>query len=106
MKPFLRATDRAPLAPVGWAAEPAGQWSGKEMEIVYDPRRHQVLLVRNPLPNATRSALAGAGYQRMTVDGSQEAWVRDRLATVRAGLEQCDHTASRQSGVEIGGLGR
>ena len=104
MKPFLRPTDRAPLAPVGWAAEPAGQWGGREMEIVYDPRRHQVLLVRTQLPDSTHRALAGAGYERMTVNGSQEVWVRDRLAAVRVGLERCDRTGRRQRSVEVGGL--
>ena len=106
MKPFLRSADRPPLAPVGWAAQPAGQWGGRDMEIVYDPRRHQVLLVRNQLPDATRSALAGSGYQRMTVDGSQEVWVRDRLTNLRVGLEQSNRIGSAKRGVELGGLGR
>ena len=50
MKPFLRATDRAPLAPVGWTATPAGTWDGKTVDVVYDPRRHDVLFLRKDLP--------------------------------------------------------
>ena len=37
MKPFLRPTSRARLAPVGWTSEPAGQCAGREVEVVYDP---------------------------------------------------------------------
>ncbi len=31
MKPFLRATDRARLAPAGWVSEPAGVWAGRQV---------------------------------------------------------------------------
>lgn len=78
MKPFLRAADRARLAPVGWVWEPAGVWAGRQVEVVFDPRQHQIVMVRNEPGNTTRAALAGEGYRRLAVDGQQEMWVRHR----------------------------
>jgi hypothetical protein len=78
MRPFLRATGRARLAPVGWVSEPAGRWAEREVEVVYDPRQHQIVMVRNEPGDMTRVALAGEGFRRLAVDGSQEMWVRDR----------------------------
>lgn len=86
MKPFLRATDRARLAPVGWISEPAGVWAGREVEVVYDTRQHQIVMVRNEPGDTTRVALAGEGFRRLAVDGQQEMWVRDR-ATVAEQLQ-------------------
>ncbi len=80
MKPFLRATDRARLAPVGWISEPAGVWAGRQVEVVYDPRQHQIVLVRNEPGDRTRATLAGEGFRRLAVDGQQEMWVRDRVS--------------------------
>ena len=54
MKPFLRPTDRGQLAPVGWVSEPAGRWAGKEVDVVYDPRRHDVAFVRHDLGETVR----------------------------------------------------
>ena len=102
MKPFLRPTDRARLAPVGWASEPAGQWAGKEVEIVYDPRRHQVLMVRNDLGDPSRTAIAETGYRRIAVDGKQERWVRDRVAQTQARLDRLEHGHSHERATEIG----
>jgi hypothetical protein len=82
MKPFLRATDRARLAPVGWVAEPAGMWAGRQVEVVFDPRQHQIVMVRNEPGETTRAALAGEGFRRLAVDGQQEMWMRDRSAAV------------------------
>ena len=82
MKPFLRATDRARLAPVGWVAVPAGVWAGRQVEAVFDPRQHQIVVVRNEPGETTRSALAGEGFRRLAVDGQQEMWMRDRSAAV------------------------
>jgi hypothetical protein len=78
MKPFLRATDRARLAPVGWVSEPAGVWAGRQVEVVYDPRQHQIVMVRNEPGDTTRATLAGEGFRRLAVDGQQEMWMRDR----------------------------
>ena len=76
MKPFLRATDRARLAPVGWTSEPAGEWAGREVEVVFDPSQHQIVLLRNAPSDPTRTVLADQGFRRLAVDGSQEMWMR------------------------------
>lgn len=102
MKPFLRPTDRARLAPVGWESEPAGQWAGKEVEVVYDPRRHQVLMVRNDMGDPSRAAIAENGYRRIAVDGKQEMWVRDRVAQTQARLDRLEHGHSHERATEIG----
>jgi hypothetical protein len=65
VKPFLRATNRARLAPVGWVAEPAGVWAGRQVEVVFDPRQHQIVMVRNEPGETTRAALAGEGFRRL-----------------------------------------
>lgn len=80
MKPFLRATDRPRLAPVGWVSEPAGVWAGREVEVVFDPRQHQLVMVLNEPGDTTRAALAGEGFRRLAVDGQQEMWLRDHGA--------------------------
>jgi hypothetical protein len=80
MKPFLRPTDRARLAPVGWVSEPAGVWAGREVEVVFDPRQHQIVMVRNDPGDTTRAALASEGFRRLAVDGKQEMWLRDRTS--------------------------
>ena len=80
MKPFLRATDRGRLAPVGWISEPAGTWAGRQVEVVFDPRQHQIVMVRNEPGDTTRAVLAGEGFRRLAVGGQQEMWVRNRAA--------------------------
>jgi hypothetical protein len=105
VKPFLRPTDRGKLAPVGWLAEPAGKWGGKEVDVVYDPRRHQVLVVRSAVPDGTRSSLGAAGFRRLAVDGAQELWVRDRIAVARAALDRLDRAAGQRRSAEVRGLG-
>jgi hypothetical protein len=80
MKPFLRPTDRARLAPVGWVSEKAGVWAGRQVEVVFDPRQHQIIMVRDEPGDTTRAALAAEGFRRLAVDGRQEMWVRDRAA--------------------------
>jgi len=105
VKPFLRPTSRARLAPVGWTSEPAGQWAGREVEVVYDPRQHQVVLCRNDPGDRTRAELAGAGYRRCASDGTQEMWVRDRSAEVTAALERETGQQHRPPAVAMEGRG-
>ena len=88
MKPFLRATDRARLAPVGWASEPAGVWAGRQVEVVFDPRQHQIVMVRNEPGDTTRATLAGEGFRRLAVDGQQEMWMRDRGSAAEPAQER------------------
>lgn len=85
MKPFLRATDRARLAPVGWTSEPAGEWAGREVEVVFDPSQHQIVLLRNAPGDPTRMVLADLGFMRLAVDASQEMWMRSLGAAPEVG---------------------
>lgn len=102
MKPFMRPTDRARLAPVGWISEPAGLWAGKEVEVVYDPRRHQVVLLRNDPGDPTRTAIAENGYRRVAVDGPQEMWVRDKVDLTQARLDRLQRGMSRERAIGLG----
>lgn len=106
MKPFLRATDRARLAPVGWVSEPAGEWAGRQVEVVYDPRQHQIVMVRNEPGDTTRATLAEEGFRRLAVDGHQEMWMRDRTAAVEQGHGRVvgNHTPARTQPLEGRGL--
>ena len=103
MKPFLRATDRGKLAPVGWVSEPAGKWAGREVDVVYDPRRHDVLLVRNDPGENARQGFREIGYRRVALDGHNEMWVRDRLAVVAARMDQVERSLGREQSAELGG---
>ena len=90
MKPFLRASNRGKLAPVGWVSEPAGRWAGSEADVVYDPHRHDVLLVRNDPGENARLRFREIGYRRVADDGKNELWVRDRSAAVSARMDQVE----------------
>lgn len=102
MKPFLRPTDRGQLAPVGWVAEPAGTWDGRSVDVVYDPRRHQILRVLNDVGDQTRASIGAAGYRRVATDGKQELWARDRVEATQAALDRLQHGQSRERVPEMG----
>jgi len=78
VRPFLRRTDRGRLAPIGWVAEAVGVWAGREVEVVFDSDRHDIVIARNHLGDANRVTLAGEGYRRIASDGLQELWLRIR----------------------------
>ena len=108
MKPFLRPTSRARLAPVGWTSEPAGKWGGREVEVVYDPSEHQVVLCRDDPGDQLRAEMADAGYRRCATDGTQEMWVRDRAVAAEQAAGRSvghDHGQARPTiGLEAPGL--
>lgn len=106
MKPFLRPTDRARLAPVGWVSEPAGVWAGRKVEVVFDPRQHQIVMVRNDPGDTTRAALAAEGFRRLAVDGRQEMWVRDRGAAVEQTSARVTAIGRRTTAKAVGIEGR
>ena len=103
MKPFLRSTDRGRLAPVGWVSEPAGRWADKEHDIVYDPKRHDVMFLRADPGQEAKDGFSQAGYRRLSSDGPCELWVRDRAPAVDAALARIDRTATRARSAELGG---
>ena len=80
MKPFIREVGRARLAPVGWMAQPAGEWAGREIEIVFDPDRHQVVKFTEPPSVLTKVAIAAHGFRPLASAGRQEMGVRDEAA--------------------------
>jgi hypothetical protein len=96
LRPFLRPTDRGKLAPVGWVSQPAGVWAGREVDVVYDPRRHTIILLRNQqLAEAKAQSFRDLGYERVDGDGHNELWARDRVAAARARLERADQRVGR-----------
>jgi hypothetical protein len=105
MKPFLRPVDRARLAPVGWVSEPAGRWADREVEVVYDPQRHDVTFLRHRVSDDVRQGMSDIGYRRTAVDGDCEMWVRDRHQTLADALERVDRhltrAPERTAGVEM-----
>lgn len=93
--PYLRPAppEGAPplRCPEGWAAEPAGLWHGTHMEIVYNPRRHDVVLVRGQLSPSAESALPSIGYIETNAADGVVMFVRDRSAVTRAALDRLEH---------------
>lgn len=101
MKPFLRRCDQAPIAPVGWTAEPAGTWAGHEVEVVYDPRRHDLVRLHFA-GDRERAVLGTAGYRRVAEDEHQELWARDRVAVARQRLDRSPARIDRDVGLSVG----
>ena len=97
--PYLRPAgpEGAPPAPCppGHQAEAAGLWHGRAMEVVYDPRRHDVAFLRVGVSAKVRDGLASTGWQHQRSDGANEMWTRDRVALARQRL----HQAPARSGV-------
>ena len=89
--PFLRPAppDGAPGAPCppGCTAEPAGLWRGRQVEVVYDPRRHDVLFVRGR-HSELEPRLEDAGWTHAVTDGPNQMWVRNRAAVARQALDR------------------
>ena len=87
---------RAPL-PDGWTTEPAGQWNGHEVEIAYDPRRHDFMLVQGPAADDIDGRLEQIGYQFIATDGQTWLWYRDRFTAARNALERTPGASARVS---------
>lgn len=81
-------------------------WAGRQVEVVFDPRQHQIVMVRNEPGDTTRAALAGEGFRRLAVDGQQEMWMRDRTGTVEQahGRVVGNHAPPRAQKLEGRGL--
>jgi hypothetical protein len=91
-EPFLRPSAaegaQPPPCPPGHEAEPAGIWHGKPMDVVYDPRRHDVAFVRGAVSTRVRQGLLSTGWRPQLSDGPNEMWTRDRSSLTRSRLER------------------
>ena len=91
MDPYLRpaAPDGAPPGPCepGHVAEPAGLWNDRQMEIVYDPRRHDVCFIRGPAADGVHDGLTASGWEPSATDGRSQLWIRDRADAMRQLLD-------------------
>lgn len=87
MDPFLRTATRmaarAKPTPDGWQVEQAGRWRGRQVEVVFDPRRHDVALLRGAQPPRVAAALRAEGWRCRGIDGDNQWWSRDRVAVAR-----------------------
>lgn len=84
---YLRRTDSPEQVPGGWKTHPAGTLAGIDLEIVYNPARHDVCRALAPLSQRLACDIGTAGYKRTAgLDNGVELWVRDRATAVRAAL--------------------
>lgn len=92
--PYLRPVppEGAPplRCPEGWAAEPAGLWEDCQMEVVYNPRRHDIVFIRGRLSPDVESTLPSIGYAETQAAEGVRMFVRDRSAATRAALDRLE----------------
>jgi hypothetical protein len=73
----------------------AGPWNGHDIEIVYNPTRHDVMLVRGgAIDDIGDNGLEHIGYRFVATDGHTWLWYRDRLAAARNNLERIHGAAA------------
>jgi len=91
-EPFLRPVVPEGAAPTpcppGHEAEPAGVWHGRAMEVIYDPRRHDVAFLRGNVSAKVLDGLDSTGWEYQLSDGPNQMWTRDRMAVARGRLER------------------
>ena len=89
--PFLRLAppEDMPSAPCppGCVAEPAGLWYGRHMEVVYDPRCHDILFLRGRQVEL-EPRLGDIGWQHVRTQWPNQMWIRDRAAVARQALDR------------------
>ena len=98
MDPYLRPAppDGAPpeKCPPGHVAKPAGLWNDRQMEIVYDPHRHDVCFMRGRAADGVHDGLAASGWEQTATDGRSQPWIRDRADAMRQLLDTVHVEAS------------
>jgi len=92
MRPVLAASTEDDIPP-GWVAERAEPWAGREVEVVYDPRRFEVAFTSWSDATVATGAFKAVGWQQRAVDGERGFWVRDRVVAARATLARFEQTA-------------
>lgn len=92
--PYLRdaRTDsqQSEPCPPGWTAERVGLWDGRQREVVYHPRRHDVLVIHGDCSPAVEASLPGSGWTEARHTDGAQMWVRDRLAITREALQRLE----------------
>lgn len=103
MDPHLRPAPpdgkSAAPCPPGHVAEPAGLWADRHMEVVYDPARHDVCIVRGRLGDTVSSGLQATGWQKARAAGGAQMWVRDRAEAARTQLAAAGTAAAQYRGL-------
>lgn len=106
-EPLLRpGGSRGPIPP-GWTVEAVGDWNGRDTEVVYNPRSHDVMVVQSSATEDREGDLTAQGWSYYGTDGYTVVWVRDRIAAARAALDRSAASSPPEVGPpapEIGGL--
>ena len=98
MNAYLRPPGDEEPVPGGWAVH-TFEWNGREREVAYDPRRHQVLVAPDDVVDDLEDRLTRAGWEYHGTDGLHSLWLRDTVAAAHAALDRPAPTRG------IGGLG-
>jgi hypothetical protein len=104
-RPFLQPA-RSGIVPAGWTTDVI-EWNGQETEVVYNPRRYDVMVVHTSMTEDHEGDLTAAGWSYEGTDGHTVMWVRDRFAAARAALDRSTSSLGREVGTpppDIGGL--
>jgi hypothetical protein len=102
-RPFLQPA-RSGIVPSGWTTDVI-EWNGQETEVVYDPRRYDVMAVHTSMTEDHEGDLTAAGWSYEGTDGHTAMWVRDRLAAARAALDRSASSPGREAGPPTPGVG-
>src|SRR3546814_19841378 len=92
LQPALPEGTPSPPCPPGWVAEPIGRWDGRPQEVVYQPRRHDILIVRGAPSPKIEGTLPDTGWTHAHTTHSARLWVRARGALTRRDLHRPQHT--------------
>lgn len=91
MDPYLRPAppegDQSEPCPPGHVAEPAGLWNDRQVEVVYDPARHDVCFMRGRAGDGVHDGLQSSGWEPTASDGRSQLWIRDRADAMRQLLD-------------------
>jgi hypothetical protein len=92
LTPYLRVSTSRDTdgVPEGWVAEAAGTWSRGEAEVVYDPRRYDVMISDGLGDDGTEAALRDSGWVRCAVDDRRSLWARDRVLAAQQALTRSE----------------
>ncbi|HUQ63895.1 MAG TPA: hypothetical protein VM121_09080 [Acidimicrobiales bacterium] len=91
-EPYLRAVPPEGVAarscPGGEEAEPAGLWHGRQAEVAFDRRRHEVAFLRGRTSQTVVDGMVSSGWELRLTDGPNQMWIRDRCALALGRLDR------------------